>query len=106
MPPQPIKPTVVQKAGFRPYKCNVTGNIEGPFLDCGVKWEQQGYWHRLYLDLQWLEEMGRKHLDMVPRARVDELARRVREAEAELHQIKLKSEKLDEAEKMLAEVRA
>lgn len=71
MPPEPMRPQVVQRAAFPPGKCIVTHDIDGPFLDCGIKYEVAGYWNRMYLHLPWIEEQARKHLGMVPRAELE-----------------------------------
>ena len=73
MPPESTRPTVVQRAAFPPGKCLVTHDIDGPFLDCGIKYEVAGYWNRMYLHLPWIEEQARKHLGMVPRSELADL---------------------------------
>lgn len=81
MPPDPVVPAVVERAVRAPGKCAVTHDIDGPFLDCGIAYENRGYWHRLYLHLPWVEEMGRKHCGMVPRSEYEALEQRLEDAE-------------------------
>lgn len=59
---------LVQRAVRPPGKCAVTGDIDGPFIDCGIKYENRGYWTRLYLHAPWVEQVGRDQLGMIPRS--------------------------------------
>lgn len=65
MPPRPARPTLVQRAAFRPGKCAVTGDIDGPFIDCGIEFENRGYWTRLYLHAPWVAQVARDQLGML-----------------------------------------
>lgn len=106
MPPEYQHPFVVQRAGFRPGKCIVTGDIDGPFLDCGIKYEKDGYWNRLYLHLPWVEQVARDHCGMVPRSEVTDLQNRVEAAERKLEALVTDSKALAEAERVIEEVAA
>lgn len=111
MPKDYTRPTLVERATRSPGKCWVTGDIDGPFIDFGVKFDpaifnNKNLWSRLYLHAPLIEQIARDSLDMVPRSEVEDLARRVREAEAEVIQIRLKAEKISEAEEILAGVSA
>ena len=106
MPFEPARPTVVERAAFKPGKCAVTHDIDGPFLDCGVKYENRGYWHRLYLHLPWIEQQARQHLGMVPKSEIAGLKARVERAEAELEAIQIQAKAISSAEKALEAVKA
>ncbi len=68
MPPSPSTPTLVQRAGFPPGRCAVTGDIDGPFIDCGISYENRGYQQRLYLHAPWVAQIARQKLGMVEAA--------------------------------------
>lgn len=78
MPPERLEPHVVQRAAFKPGKCAVTADIDGPFLDTAVKYENRGYWHKLYLHLPWIAEMARKHCGMVERSEQEALKEEIK----------------------------
>lgn len=104
MPPEPARPAIVQRAHFRPGKCEVTGDIDGPFVDCGIKKEHMGYWNRMYLHVPWVEQIARQLLGMVPRSEIEELKERLKRAEDELEDIQIQAEKINEAERAIKEV--
>ena len=80
---------LVQRAARPPGKCAVTGDIDGPFVDCGIKYENRGYWTRLYLHAPWVEQVGRDLLGMVPQDELEavEDEKKVLEDELEALQI-------------------
>ncbi len=84
MPPSlPQHPFVTKRATQPPGKCAVTHDIDGPVLDCGVSYENRGYWQRLYLHLPWVEEQGIKHCGLVSKDEISILEDRLEELEAE-----------------------
>ena len=107
MPRATIAPKLVQRATHRPGKCAVTADIDGPFIDCGIEYENRNYWTRLYLHAPWVEQVARDCLNMVPRSEIAALEARVKEAEAKLDdQEKIVSllDKREEIERELEEV--
>lgn len=102
MPPEPATPTVVQRAAFPPGKCLITHDIDGPFLDCGIKFEVRGYWNRMYLHLPWIEEQARKHLGMVPRSELAALKDEKAALEDELEALQMAFDALHGAKQEVA----
>ncbi len=89
MPEVPVKPTVVNKARFRPGKCMVTGDIDGPFLDCGI-WStpnQEG--ERVYLQTAWVEQVAKWQLGMVPASEVEGLKEENAELRSEVKALEM-----------------
>ena len=88
---------VVQRAQLPPGKCIVTHDIDGPFLDCGIEYEVAGYFNRLYLHLPWIEEMGRKHLGMVPASALEDKDTEIEELKDELLALEMAIDALSDA---------
>ena len=103
MPPSlPQHPFITKRATQPPGKCAVTGDIDGPFLDCGKSYENRGYWQRLYLHLPWLEEQAVKHLGLVSRDEISSLEDRAEAAEEELEALRTAFDALTDARKVAA----
>lgn len=95
-----LQPHVVERATHKPGKCVVTGDIDGPFLDCGLEYENRGYWHHLYLHLPWIEEMGRKHCGMVSATDYQALKDELKAKDEELEVLQIAFEALTDARKV------
>ncbi len=96
MPRETSRPTLVEKAKLPPGKCAVTGDIDGPFIDCGIKYENRGYWQRLYLHAPWVEQIARQHLGMVKDTDDSE----VEELKSELEALRMAFDALTDARKV------
>lgn len=83
MPNEYVRPTFVERAKLPPGKCVITGDIDGPFIDCGIKYENRGFWTRMYLHTPWVEQVARDLLGMLPRSEKVRLEARIAELESE-----------------------
>lgn len=97
MPPDPTVPMLVQRAVRPPGKCAVTHDIDGPFIDCGIKYENKGYWTRLYLHAPWVEQVGRELLKMVPRSDYEALSDEKKAVEDDLEALQIAFDALTNA---------
>lgn len=64
------EPQIVEEAKYRPGRCLASGDVEGPFIDCG-RWTRE---HDPYVQLsvRWFEETARNVLGMVSKLEIDE----------------------------------
>lgn len=66
-----MEPRIVQSAPMPPAKCAISGDMEGPFIDTGVRVNHVSPY--LYLHVPVVEWYARELLEMVPKADVDEI---------------------------------
>lgn len=64
-----MEPRIVQRATMPPAKCVISGDIDGPFIDTGVRCDQVAPY--IYLHVPVVEWLARELCEMVPKAEVD-----------------------------------
>lgn len=94
-----MDPRIVDSAQMPPGQCLFSGDIEGPFIDLGLRAPWVNPYG--YLSVRYVEDIASKLLEMVPQARVSELEDQLAALGAEIDQIRAEVE----AERHLAKVR-
>ena len=95
----PKPPRLVQRANKKPGKCIITGDIDGPFIDCGIRYNDGGYWNWIYLHTAWLEQMCTQFLDMVPRSDYEAALEEHEETREQLEALQIAFDALTNAKK-------
>lgn len=81
-PSTTVAPFLTERPG-PPGKCVVSGDIDGPFVDMGIRYENRNQYQRLLIHAPIIEQVARDLLGLVPRSEIEALEDRAETAEQE-----------------------